>query len=62
MHYESDSSCTDKFFMCTIMIVISSVRLSCSSQSLYASPVMAEHASRGSSYLLTYAVKEMMYK
>lgn len=42
-----------KSLMCTMIIVISSVRLSFSSHSLYDSPAMAEQASLGSAYLLT---------
>lgn len=44
----------DRPLMCTMMIVISSVRFSCSSHSLYDSPAIAAHASRGSVYLATY--------
>lgn len=36
------------------MIVMSSVRLSCSSHSLYDSLAMTKHASLGSAYLFTY--------
>lgn len=44
--------------MCTRIIVISSVRFSCSNHILYDSPAMAAHASWGSVYLATYIKKE----
>lgn len=47
-----------KPLMCTRIIVISSVRFSCSNHILYDSPAMAAHASWGSVYLATYIKKE----